>query len=144
MMPFFSNMSTNALNTSKLHFPTVTLCLRPSWTTSSNLIYMRRPSCAHEVVVALLDGRDDHAVAQRVLELESGLRGQGGLGLEGRHFASELRAALLRKAVRRAVLHPVGLVEHAEQRGQVELARVDATEQRRRAAYGRFWYSKRE
>ena len=40
MIPFFSNMSTNALNTSKLHFPTVTLCLRPSCTTSSNLIYI--------------------------------------------------------------------------------------------------------
>ena len=64
--------------------------------------------------------------------------------LEGRDFAMELRGALLREVVQGALLHPVRLVEHAEQRGQVELPRVDATVEGGRAHYGRFWYSKSE
>ena len=87
---------------------------------------------------------DHHAVPQRVLEGDVRRGGHGGLGLEGRDFAMELRGALLREVVQGALLHPVRLVEHAEQRGQVELPRVDATVEGGRAHYGRFWYSKSE
>ena len=98
----------------------------------------------YEVVVPVLHGSDHHAVPQRVLECDVRRGGHGGLGLEGRDFAMELRGALLREVVQGALLHPVRLVEHAEQRGQVELPRVDATVEEGRAHYGRFWYSKSE
>lgn len=144
-----SSMSTSFSTVAASQFPTVRLCFGPSCTTSLNWIYVPPAFLSHLVVVATLQRADHQSVAQRVLQrarasvmrrIVNGIviiiviaiiiTATGtlihALSITSRplsHIARHVQThRLVRTVLRRRVIR---LVEAAEQRREIQLARVD-------------------
>lgn len=141
-----SSMSTNFSTVAASQFPTVRLCFGPSCTTSLNWIYVPLAFLSHLMVVAILQRADHQSVAQGVLQRA---RASVMLGIVNgimivihnriaivtlihalsitshslSHIARHVQTnRLVRTVLRRRVIR---LVETAEQRREIQLARVD-------------------
>ena len=88
-------------------------------------LLLTRTLITHKVVVSVLHGTDHHSVLQHVLELQ--FTATARFCFHRRHLAMQVRYAWLRKHIATLVLQPIALVEHAEQRRQIQLPRVNPT-----------------
>lgn len=131
-MPCSSSMSTSFSTVATSQFPTVRLCFGPSCTTSLNLIYVALISLPHQVVVATLQRANHQSVAQCVLQhTRSSVRRGSRLARLVRATRSLFTLSRIARHVRanrlvRTVLRGrvVGLVEAAEQRREIQFARM--------------------